>query len=151
MVRIKASRREDLKAEIEDILKRRTLSPGQAAKLKGQFQPPSRPLLALRNVALKTRRKLASRDESSGSGGAPCGVLYLSILGGRYTTRRAYWICELDGNERRTSTATCDSPAWEGEEFVLPVHDPSSDLRLLLFVTRPGLERWSAAACLSPS
>ena len=110
----------------------------KAAKLKGQFQPPSRPLLALRNVALKTRRKLASRDESSSGGAAShptCGVLYLSILGGRYhsTTRRAYWIVELDGNERRTAVATCDTPVWEGEDFVLPVHDPSSDLRLFLF------------------
>ena len=43
------------------------------------------------------------------------------------------WIVELDGNERRTAVATCDTPVWEGEDFVLPVHDPSSDLRLFLF------------------
>jgi len=36
-VKIKDGRRVDLRAEIEDILKRRTLSPGQAAKLKGRL------------------------------------------------------------------------------------------------------------------
>ena len=102
----------------------------KAAKAKGQYQFPRRPLLALRS-AVKGRRRLATRPESEG-GPPPCGQLFLSIVGGRYRTSRAYWIGELDGNEFRTGVASCTTPSWE-EEFVLPIYDPSSDLLLFLY------------------
>jgi hypothetical protein len=103
----------------------------KAAKAKGQYQFPRRPLLALHS-AVKGRRRLATRSESDG-GSPPCGHLFFSIVGGRYRTTRAYWTGELDGNECRTSVASCTSPTWEDEEFTLPIFNPSSDLLLFLY------------------
>lgn len=103
----------------------------KAAKAKGQYQFPRHPLRAAAS-ALKSRRRLHQRVEGDG-GAKPCGNLFLSIIGGRYRTSRAYWIGELDGNEFRTSVASCTTPSWAEEEAMLPIYDPSSDLILLLF------------------
>jgi len=95
------------------------------AKQRGAFQPARRPLKNLRNV-LRQKRPLRER---SGEG---IGQLHLTVVGGRFRTKRAYVIAELDGNECRTDVATCDTPSWDAS-FSFAVHDPSSDLRLFLY------------------
>ena len=101
----------------------------KAAKARGQYQPPRRPVLAIR-AALKPKRQLARRTDNN----TQCGSLQFSVLGGHTPGRsRTYWVAELDGNECQTRTAMCSSPSWEGEDFELPIFDPSSDLRLYLF------------------
>ena len=87
------------------------------AKQRGAFQPARRPLKNLRNV-LRQKRPLRER---SGEG---IGQLHLTVVGGRFRTKRAYVIAELDGNECRTDVATCDTPSWDAS-FSFAVHDPS--------------------------
>lgn len=57
----------------------------KAAKAAGTFDPPKRPLRALRG-ALRQKRPLASR------GGAPAGELHLTVLGGTFRAVRAYFL-----------------------------------------------------------
>ena len=102
----------------------------EAKKAKGEWQPPTNPLAPF-NIMLKEKRPLGVR--AAGSGAAPAlGQLFVSVLGGTFRTKRAYLILELDGNEQRTETATCDAPSWN-DDFAFPVHDPSSDLRIFVF------------------
>ena len=58
------------------------------ARTRGEvWQPPRRPLLMLRNMALKQKRQLASRPDEDGTCVGHCLV---SVLGGRFRTPRAY-------------------------------------------------------------
>ena len=101
----------------------------EAKKAKGEWQPPTNPLAPF-NIMLKEKRPLGVR---AAGGAAPAvGQLFVSVLGGTFRTKRAYLILELDGNEQRTETATCDAPSWN-DDFAFPVHDPSSDLRIFVF------------------
>jgi hypothetical protein len=83
----------------------------QAAKSAGHFQMARHPLRAVLNVALKQKRPLRARAE----GGEAIGMLYVTVLGGKFRTKRAYVLAELDGNEQRSPTALSDEPAWEAD------------------------------------
>ena len=99
----------------------------KAAKLRGEkLQMPRSPLKHLRNVMLRAKRPLRAHT------GEGIGLLHMTILGGKFRTKRAYLIAELDGNEFRTPVATSDTPSWDFE-MSLPVLDPSSDVRIFLF------------------
>ena len=98
----------------------------RAGKADGTWEKA--PPLALRN-RLRSKRELATRRGS----GEPVGQLLVGVLGGSFSTSRPYVIVELDGNEARTSTGTSKAPTWEDATFLLPVHDPSADLRIFVF------------------
>ena len=101
----------------------------KAARAAGNYQLPRKPLKAIANVAFKSQRPLARRADDTA---ASCGQLFFTIVGGTFSTPRAFWIAELDGNEVRTDVAMSSTPLWHAD-FELPVYDPSSDLRLLLY------------------
>ena len=98
-----------------------------AAKAAGAYSPPRRPLKAFA-AALKGKRPLAMRTDNA----VPVGQLLVTVVGGHFHSARASLIVELDGTEQRTTVATSTRPRWDAE-LAFAVHDPSSDLRLLLF------------------
>ena len=98
----------------------------RAGKADGTWEKA--PPFALRN-RLRSKRELATRRGS----GEPVGQLLVGVLGGSFSTSRPYVIIELDGNEARTSTGMSKAPTWEDATFLLPVHDPSADLRIFVF------------------
>ena len=120
----------------------------RTARQRGEaIQLPRRPLITLRNIVFKGKRPLRAR---TGNGIGSLGELSLTVLGGSFRTTRAFVVVELDGNERRTSVATCDTPSWHDADFEFPVFDPSSDVRLLLYSDEAANNNRPIGRCILP-